>query len=66
MVTLILTVQGDVREAIDCVPAEPVTLIANFAAVHQEPGHKDYEYYQANLLGADSFVSGLKKLTADK
>ena len=55
-------VQGDVREAIDWVPAEPVTLIANFAAVHREPGHKDYEYYQANLLGAEFVCQWAEKV----
>jgi nucleoside-diphosphate-sugar epimerase len=27
-------------------------LVANFAAVHREPGHEDGEYYTTNLLGA--------------
>jgi len=31
-----------------------VDLIANFAAVHREPGHKPWEYYETNLLGADN------------
>lgn len=29
-------------------------LIANFAAIHREPGHEDWEYYQTNLLGAEN------------
>lgn len=33
-------------------PAEKVNLVANFAAVHREPGHEDHEYYETNLLGA--------------
>ena len=28
-------------------------LIANFAAVHREPGHQPYEYFETNLLGAE-------------
>lgn len=47
-------IEGDVRHAITWVPTEPVTLIANFAAVHREPGHEDFEYYQTNLLGAEN------------
>ena len=31
-----------------------VGLIANFAAVHREPGHEDYEYFECNLLGAEN------------
>ncbi len=30
-----------------------VDLIANFAAVHREPGHQSHEYYETNLPGAD-------------
>lgn len=29
-------------------------LIANFAAIHREPGHEDYEYYETNLPGAEN------------
>lgn len=29
-----------------------VTLIANFAAVHREPGHETHEYYETNIPGA--------------
>ena len=31
-----------------------VDLIANFAAVHREPGHELHEYYETNLPGADN------------
>lgn len=33
---------------------EKVDLIANFAAVHREPGHENHEYYETNLPGADN------------
>ncbi|TRZ67277.1 MAG: hypothetical protein D4R98_04450 [Comamonadaceae bacterium] len=29
-------------------------LVANFAAVHREPGHEDWEYYETNLYGAEN------------
>lgn len=45
---------GDVRQPIEWMPAEPIGLIANFAAVHREPGHEDLEYYETNLLGAEN------------
>lgn len=45
---------GDVRQHITWRPEEEVGLIANFAAVHREPGHEDFEYYQTNLLGAEN------------
>lgn len=31
-----------------------VDLVANFAAVHREPGHQAWEYFETNLLGADN------------
>lgn len=50
----IVEVQGDVRQPITWRPDESVALIANFAAVHREPGHEDFEYYETNLLGAEN------------
>lgn len=55
-------VQGDVRESIQWAPAEPVELIANFAAVHREPGHQDHEYYETNLKGAENVCSWADRL----
>ena len=31
-----------------------IDLILNFAAIHREPGHEDYEYFETNLLGAEN------------
>lgn len=47
-------VQGDVRRPIDLQIPGAIELIANFAAVHREPGHEDAEYYETNLLGAEN------------
>ncbi|WP_167392901.1 NAD-dependent epimerase/dehydratase family protein [Marinobacter shengliensis] len=47
-------VYADVRKNIQWRPDERVVLIANFAAIHREPGHQDYEYFQTNLLGAEN------------
>ena len=55
-------VNGDVRESIEWLPNEKVTLIANFAAVHREPGHEDYEYYETNLLGAEHICAWADKV----
>lgn len=53
--TRIHHVQLDVRKPIDLqtLPGD-VTLVANFAAVHREPGHEDWEYYETNLYGAEN------------
>jgi nucleoside-diphosphate-sugar epimerase len=51
----IFFIKGDVRSQLDWLrPREPVTLIANFAAIHREPGHEDFEYFETNLLGAQN------------
>lgn len=48
-------VELDVRKPIDsqALPRD-VTLVANFAAVHREPGHEDWEYFETNLYGAEN------------
>jgi nucleoside-diphosphate-sugar epimerase len=48
----------DVRQPIpvDLVDG-PVDLIANFAAVHREPGHELAEYWQANIPGAENVTA---------
>jgi len=54
---------GDVRKALDYfMPSERVTLIANFAAIHREPGHADGEYYKTNLLGAENVCAWAEKV----
>lgn len=55
-------VKGDVHQSVTWTPSEPVVLIANFAAVHREPGHEDYEYYETNLLGAENVCAWAEKV----
>ncbi|WP_313203763.1 NAD-dependent epimerase/dehydratase family protein [Stenotrophomonas sp.] len=50
-------VRGDVREEISWRPEEPVNLIANFAAVHREPGHATEEYFETNIRGAENVTA---------
>lgn len=61
-----LHIAGDVRERIEWVPSEKVVLIANFAAVHREPGHKDHEYYETNLLGAENVCAFAEKVNCNR
>ena len=45
----------DVRQPIgvnDVTGGRVIDLIVNFAAIHREPGHEPYEYFETNLLGA--------------
>lgn len=48
----------DVREPIefDFAPT-PDDIIFNLAAVHRTPGHKDYEYFETNMKGAENVVA---------
>tara|TARA_B100001027_G_scaffold216962_1_gene195573 strand:+ start:1342 stop:2364 length:1023 start_codon:yes stop_codon:yes gene_type:complete len=56
-------ITGDVRKVIDInTHNDEVSLIANFAAVHREPGHKNYEYYETNLLGAKNVCEWSEKV----
>lgn len=48
-------VEVDVRYSINSpVLPQKCDLIANFAAVHREPGHKDFEFFETNLSGANN------------
>ncbi len=57
-------VECDVRESISeqLQEIDDVSLIANFAAIHREPGHDPFEYYQTNLLGAENVCSWCKEI----
>ena len=58
-------IEHDVRKPITWQPTESVSLIANFAAVHREPGHEDYEYYETNILGAENVCAWAEKVGCD-
>jgi GlcNAc-P-P-Und epimerase len=53
----IIRINGDVRKNIEWEPKEKINLIANFAAVHREPGHDAYEYYETNILGSENICN---------
>ena len=55
----------DVREPIDLTIDDSVTLVANFAAVHREPGHEPHEYYTTNLLGAQNVCDWAKSVSCN-
>ena len=61
-------VQGDVRRPIDfdIKDGDDISLIANFAAVHREPGHDDYEYFETNILGAENICKWSDKVQCKK
>lgn len=58
----IIEIKGDVRQKISWQPQEQVFLTANFAAVHREPGHEDFEYYETNLLGAENVCAWAERV----
>lgn len=57
---------GDVRNTINWTPPESVELIANFAAVHREPGHEGYEYFECNLPGAENVCDWAESVDCKK
>ncbi len=46
----------DVRKPVDLDIGE-IDLIGNFAAVHREPGHEVWEYFETNLRGAENIIA---------
>ena len=51
----IVFLEGDVRKSLMKLEIiDEIALIANFAAIHREPGHEDPEYFETNLLGAEN------------
>jgi nucleoside-diphosphate-sugar epimerase len=59
----VVFVKGDVREDLGWFrPAEEVAMIANLAAIHREPGHEDFEYFETNLLGAENVCKFAEKV----
>jgi nucleoside-diphosphate-sugar epimerase len=56
-------VNADVRNPIDIFFSDDkVELIANFAAIHREPGHAAFEYYETNILGAENVSAFAEKV----
>lgn len=61
----VVFIRGDVRAPIELVPSEAVSLVANFAAVHREPGHEDHEYFETNLLGAENVTAWAERVECE-
>lgn len=57
--------EADVRSAINIKPSGKVKLIANFAAVHREPGHLPHEYYETNIKGAENVCVWAENVCCD-
>ena len=59
----IVFILADVRLSIPSFDLEgKVELIANFSAVHREPGHADFEYFDTNLKGAENICKFAEKV----
>ena len=59
-------ITGDVKTSIEWVPKETIDLVANFAAVHREPGHEDHEYYECNLPGAENVCDWAERIKCNR
>ena len=57
---------GNVKKTINWIPPESIDLIANFAAVHREPGHQANEYFECNLLGAENVCNWAERVKCKK
>ena len=56
-------VECDVRKPIGDLPFTPTSedVLFNFAAVHRTPGHKDKEYFETNIRGAEHVCAFAEK-----
>lgn len=59
-------IQGDVTKRIDWFPAEKVDLVANFAAIHREPGHQNSEYFLCNIKGAENVCDWMDAINCNR
>jgi nucleoside-diphosphate-sugar epimerase len=60
----VVLISGDVRGEIVLDPFVPteVDLIVNLAAIHREPGHLDFEYFETNILGAENICKFAERI----
>lgn len=57
----------DVREPFDFeFESSPDDIIFNLAAVHRTPGHKDFEYFETNIKGAENVIAFAEKYKIKK
>ena len=65
--TKIKYISGDVRKPIPSFTAgQQVLFIANFAAIHREPGHQPNEYFDTNMLGAQNVCDFAERVNCKK
>jgi len=50
-------IKSDVRQNLNNLPIKNVDLIADFAAIHREPGHESHEYFDTNVNGSKNICS---------
>lgn len=53
----IKTIKKDVRKDLTDINISKVDIICDFAAVHREPGHADYEYFETNVEGSKNICN---------
>jgi nucleoside-diphosphate-sugar epimerase len=50
-------VKVDVRQPLDSAEIGLADIVYNLAAIHREPGHKPFEYFQTNIYGAQNICA---------
>ncbi len=63
----VIYINIDVRNKIsDSALPKTSDCIINLAAIHKQPGHQDYEYFQTNLLGAENVCDWANQIKASQ
>lgn len=63
--TQIKEINCDVRQEIKINISEKIDLIANFAAIHREPGHESIEYFETNIKGAENVTKYAEQINCE-
>ena len=60
-------IRCDVRKKIEVeIETTPEDVVFNLAAVHRTPGHKDFEYFETNIKGAENVTEWCEKYNIKK
>jgi len=55
-------IKFDVRQNLTQLSIQNVDIIADFAAIHREPGHLDHEYFDTNVNGSNNICNFAKQV----
>ena len=58
--TKVFFINGDIRNDLINLDINNISLIVDFAAIHREPGHREEEYFNTNVVGSNNICDFAK------